>query len=252
MRIFLHNLSLVLSFALLAGCSGHKILPPHEDTKPELGTVENTIGDQTQSQLIQCKAPLGTAALVENDIPGLTQVGLPSPIPLLRLMMINSGCFQVVDRGRASDIMRKERELLQKGELQEGTGPASGQMIATDYLITPDIIFQDEDAGGHSMEFGLGGMLDSVLGLFAGGIDTTNLEAQTLLSLTNVRTGIQESIAEGSAKKRDTSYGMGLAGLIGFGLGAATLSAYEDTDIGKLTAFAFQDAYNKLIANLLQ
>ena len=56
-------------------------------------------------------------------------------------MMARSGCFKVVDRGRASEVMRKERELLNQGELQEGTGPTAGQMIAADYLITPDVIY---------------------------------------------------------------------------------------------------------------
>ena len=99
------------------------------------------------------------------------------------------------------------------------------------------------------MDFGLVGVASGVLGLFAGSVDTTNLEAQTLLSLTNVRTGIQDAIAEGTAKKQDTNYGLGLLGLDDVGLGGG-LNAYEDTDIGKLTAFAFQDAYNNLITNL--
>ncbi len=230
---------------LIPGCQGNAI----KSAKPEMGAVENTVGDQTQAQLVQCKSPLGTAALVEEKIPHLTQAGLPSPIPLLRLMMENSGCFTVVDRGRASEILLKERELLHKGELQEGSGPSPGQMVAADYLITPNVIFTDEDAGGHSLSFGLGGLADGVLGLLGGDIDTTSMEAQTLLTLVNVRSGVQENIAEGSARKQDMDYGVGVIGLASFGLGAG-LSAYEDTDIGKLTAFAFQDAYNKLINSL--
>lgn len=243
-RFYLYSLPLLAGVLLLSGCPSSA-----GNTRAELGTVQNTVGEQTQDQLISCKVPLGVAALVEDSIPGLTQVGLPSPVPLLRLMMVNSRCFQVVDRGPASTVMRKERQLLKEGELQEGSGPASGQMVAADYLITPNIIFQDQDAGGHSFQIGLGGLASGVLGLLGAGIDTTNIEAQTLLTLTNVRTGVQEVIAEGSARKQDANYGIGAIGLASFGLGAG-LSAYEDTDIGKLTAFAFQDAYNKLITSL--
>lgn len=245
-RYCLYGLSLLVSISLLSGCSSNI-----KDTGPESGGSRDTTNEHNQESLIRCEVPLGTAALVEDDIPNLTQVGLPSPIPLLRLMMTNSGCFQVVDRGRASEVMRKERDLLKKGELQEGSGPTPGQMIAADYLITPNVIFQDEDAGGHSLQIGLGGLASGLLGLLGGGIDTTNIEAQTLLTLTNIHTGLQEAIAEGSARKQDISYGLGAIVLESLGLGGG-LSAYEDTDIGKLTALAFQDAYNKLIMSLSQ
>ena len=96
----------------------------------------------------------------------------------------------------------------------------------------------------------LGGLLPGVGGLLAGAIQVESLEAQTLLTLTNVRTGLQESVAEGSARKRDVGFALG-GGFVGGsgGLGAAG-GAYASTDIGKIVSAAFLDAFNKLVASI--
>jgi hypothetical protein len=195
-------------------------------------------------QLTRCAAPIGTAALVEQDWPALTAAGLTSPIPLLRIMMAQSNCFQVVDRGQASAALERERAMAGAGELQKGSNMGAGQMKAADFLITPNVVFKDPNSGGG---FGaLGGLLPGAVGAVAGGVRWTNAEAQVTLFLTNVRTGVQEAAAEGSAKKTDIGFGgLGFAGIVG-GAGGA----YASTDIGKITAAAFLDAHNKLVAQV--
>ena len=227
----------------LAGC------PPSE---PQLGTVENTV-QSSATQLTRCQAPIGTIALVEPEadvIQGLQQIGLSSPVPVLKLLMARSGCFQIVDRGAAGEALRRERELAAQGELQAGSDMGSGQMVAADFLITPNILFQDPDAGGTNVGGILGGLLPGMLGAIAGGIKTTNLEAQVLLTLTNVRSGVQEAVAEGSATKRDIGFNVG-ALLLGGGAGAAGGGgSYTSTDIGKIVMVAFVDGLNKLVAQI--
>lgn len=197
------------------------------------------------SQLVKCQRPIGTAALVEEQSPGLAQAGLSSPVPLMRLIMAQSRCFQVVDRGQAATIMAQERELMAQGQLQRGSNLGGGQMMAADYLITPNVAFQDENSGGGGAL--LGAFLPGVAGAVASGIRWENKEAQVTLFLTNVRTGVQEAVSEGSAKKTDLGGGLlGVAGLVGGGLGA-----YESTDIGKITAAAFLDAHNKLVNQMV-
>lgn len=195
-------------------------------------------------QLIRCARPIGTAALLEPDNTYYTQYGLTSPVPLVRLMMAQSQCFKVVDRGAASSALQRERAMAAGGALQKGSNMGAGQMVAADYIITPNIVHKDSNSGGGFG--GLGAFLPGVAGAVAGGIKTTNLEAQVMLSVTNVRTGVQDAIAEGSAKKRDIGFGgFGWAGgLAGVG------GAYENTDIGKITAAAFLDAHNKLVTQL--
>ncbi len=195
-------------------------------------------------QLTRCATPIGTAALIEQDNPMLAQAGLTSPIPLLRIMMAQSNCFQVVDRGQASEALQRERAMASAGELQSGSNMGAGQMKAADFLITPNVVFKDANAGGGGM--GLGALIPGIGGAIAGGIKWTNMESQVTLFLTNVRTGVQEAAAEGSASKRDLGFGgLAFGGLVGAGGGA-----YASTDIGKIVAAAFLDAHNKLVAQV--
>ncbi|MDD3651084.1 SH3 domain-containing protein [Immundisolibacter sp.] len=195
-------------------------------------------------QLTRCASPIGTAALVEQDNPMLAQVGLSSPIPLLRIMMAQSNCFQVVDRGQASQALQRERAMASAGELQSGSNMGAGQMKAADFLITPNVVFKDANAGGGGA--GLGSLIPGIGGAIAGGIRWTNMESQVTLFLTNVRTGVQEAAAEGSASKRDIGFGgLGFGGIVG-----AAGGSYASTDIGKIVAAALLDAHNKLVAQV--
>lgn len=195
-------------------------------------------------QLTHCASPIGTAALIEQDNPMLAQAGLTSPIPLLRIMMAQSNCFRVVDRGQASQAMQRERAMAAGGDLQSGSNMGAGQMKAADFLITPNVVFKDANAGGGGL--GLGALIPGIGGAIAGGIKWTNMESQVTLFLTNVRTGEQEAAAEGSASKRDLGFGgLAFGGLVGAGGGA-----YASTDIGKIVAAAFLDAHNKLVSQV--
>lgn len=201
-------------------------------------------GDQGKSaKLQQCDEPIGTAALVRSDRSQHRQADLPSPVPVVKLMMQQSGCFKVVTRGAAGDALQRERQLAEEGELQSGSDMGEAQMKAADFVLKPSVLFQDADAGGGGAA--LGALLGPFSGMaVAGGLQSK--QAQTLLALTNVRTGVQEAIAEGSAEKYDLAGGLG-----GFGGGlAGAAGAYESTDIGKVVMAAFMDAHNKLVTQV--
>ncbi len=125
-----------------------------------------------------------------------------------------------------------------------------GQMVAADYLITPNLLFQDRNAGGSKLGAALGALLPGGFGAVAGGISTQNLEAQVLLTLTNVRTGVQEAVSEGSARKADIGFDFGA--LLGVGLVGAggRGGSYTSTDIGKIVMAAFVDGLNKMVGQL--
>jgi curli biogenesis system outer membrane secretion channel CsgG len=199
-------------------------------------------------QLAHCAEPIGTIALVEHQNPSLTQLGLTSPVPLIRLMAAQSKCFNVVDRGAGLTRMNDERRLAESGMLRGGSNVGRGQMVAADYLITPNVSFSNNDAGamGGALGSALGSYVPGMGGLFARTALESGLkykEAQAVLEITDTRSGVQVGVAEGYARASDLASGLGLASLGGFG----TLGGYSNTSQGKVVAGAFLDAFNKLV-----
>lgn len=235
----------VLSVSMLSGFSLFKGKTKKGEGSTEVTGSAGQGGAQGQAgDLMRCAKPIGTAALLEADHPGYAQYGLTSPIPLVKLLMAQSGCFQVVDRGASSAALKQERALAREGEMQKGSNMGGGQMVAADYIITPQIVHKDSNAGGGAG--GLGSLLPGKIGAIAGGLRVKKLESQVMLTVTNVRTSVQEAIATGSARKSD----IGIGGFLWVGGAAGGGGVYESTDIGKITAAAFLDAHNKLVNQL--
>ena len=92
----------------------------------------------------------------------------------------------------------------------------------------------------------LGGRFGGALG----GIKSRKMEANTILSLTNVRTTETIAVQDGYAAKNSLSFGGG--GGLGFFGGAAGLvgGGYDSTDIGRIVTLAFIQAYAKMVTDL--
>ena len=187
-------------------------------------------------QLVQCSESVGTIALVEEQIPALAQKGLTSPVPLIRLIAAQSRCFIVVDRGQALTRMQEERQLAEGGRLQPGANVGAGQMVVAEYMITPNVVFSEGNAGAMRA---LGSLLPSIGGALIG--STSFKEAQAVMMVTDTRSGVQVAVAEGRAEASDLG-GLGLGSIKGFG----SLDGYS-TNEGKVVAGAFLDAFNKLV-----
>jgi hypothetical protein len=76
------------------------------------------------------------------------------------------------------------------------------------------------------------------------------VEANTILSLTNVRTTETIATADGYAAKNNISFGGG--GGVGFLGGAvgAVGGGYDNTDVGRMVTLSFIQAYSKLVTSL--
>ena len=237
--------------ALLAGC---------ETTNLKMGSAggADTVatggaGGATSSgentQLEKCAAPLGTVSLVENETAGWytilrNEYRLPPTANLLRLMVQQSNCFVVVERGAAGmRAMSRERELMQSGQMRGGSNFGGGQMVASDYGLSPEIVFSEGNTGGMGGALGglIGGRTGSVLGGVAGATKTR--EAAAMLTLVDNRSGVQVGASQGSASKTDFG---GMGSLFGGSAGAA-LGGYQNTPQGKVIAAAFMDAYNQMV-----
>ena len=102
-------------------------------------------------QLERCDESLGTLAVIDQGAPwyyDLRQYKLGSTVPVLRMMIQQSNCFVVVERGRALNNMMQERTLEQSGEMREGSNFGKGQMVAADYTVDPSITFSKKGTSG--------------------------------------------------------------------------------------------------------
>ena len=204
---------------------------------------------ETSSTVEKCDRPLGTLAVSENQGASQAQLqsyGLGSPVALLRIMIQQSNCFTVVERGVAMQNMQQERALAASGEMQGGSNVGYGQLQAADFVMTPSVQFTAGDTGGLNAALSnYGGRFLGGLGGIVGGI-AGNLkfkEAQTSLLIADVRSGIQVAAAEGMAKKTD----FGVSGWNWGGSGYTSLGAYTRTPEGKMVAASLLDNYNKIV-----
>jgi hypothetical protein len=149
------------------------------------GSAGGATSQNASAKLEHCDQTPGTVAVIEDQAAPwyyrLTrEYKLTSTVPLIRLLIQQSNCFVVVERGRAFGAMQTERALQQSGELRQGSNFGQGQIVAADYSLNPMITFSQKDTKG------LGGALAVVpyaglLGAVAGGLRTN--EASTTLTM---------------------------------------------------------------------
>ncbi|MBL8630899.1 MAG: hypothetical protein JNM81_14790 [Rhodospirillaceae bacterium] len=193
----------------------------------------------------KCDAPMGTLAVVEPQdytAQALQAIGLPSPTGLIRLIIQQSGCFQLVERGMAMQNIMQERNLAEGGQLQRNSNMGGGQMVTADYILTPNVAFSQNDAGGAGAALGLlPGKVGAIGGLLGAGMKSK--VAQTSMVLADTRTTLQVAAAEGSAKATDFALG----GIIGAGGIGGGLGGYTSTAEGKVIASSYVDNWNNIV-----
>jgi curli biogenesis system outer membrane secretion channel CsgG len=231
----------IVSAMMLGGCGSMAATE-----NPIGGSAAGSASADANKTLEHCAKPLGTLAVEEDTSQNwfailTTQYHLPATTPLIRLMIQQSNCFVVVDRGRAMSSMMQERGLADSGELRGRSNMGKGQMVAADYVVTPTIQFAEDTGGGSGALAAVGGNYGALLGAIAGSIK--HREASTTLMLTDVRSGVQVAVAQGSASKNDFGFGaLGLGSSAGAGVGG-----YSRTPQGRLIAAAFLDSYNEMV-----
>ncbi len=239
---------MALSIVALSGCG---------TTAPKLGggmgggTITGSTGGTSaqnkNSQLASCNETLGTLSVFEDrSLPwwSLYQRRAPdlgSTMPVIRMMVQQSGCFVIVERGAAMAAMEKERALMGSGEVRQGSNFGKGQMVAADYTLSPSVQFSAKGTGGLG---GIAGAYLGSVGAVVGGMLKKNEAATTLLLIDN-RSGVQVSAAVGNAKNYDFAL---LGGLFGGGLLGG--GAYSKTPQGKIITASFADSYNQMVKAL--
>jgi curli biogenesis system outer membrane secretion channel CsgG len=198
-------------------------------------------------QLVKCDAPIAIVAVNENPrgyayhtsgrYPNLPE----SPVPLIRLMLQQSGCFRVVDRFLGLEATRREIDLQKEGLTRDDTTVRpKGKVYESQFAITPNLVFSEKNAGAA-----IGGVVSQIpkVGQYAGALSGIKFaEAQVTMFVTDNQTTEQVIAAEGSARATD----IGIGGLMIGKLGGAGGLGWGNTNEGKVVAAALLDAVNKV------
>lgn len=228
------------------------------EKKTELGqggsVVTGSAGPQgaqnAARELVRCDAPVATLALAENPNGYVMGGGyqLPaSPVPLVKLLAQQSGCFRVVDRAGGLRGTLQEQELQESGVLRKNSTVAKGKGYEAQYTLTPSLTFSEQDAGrGLAGVMGMIPVLRDMAGLIGLAEQVKLKEAQTALLLSDNETTEQVAAATGSARTTD----LGVAGIVFGKLGGAAGAGWSNTNEGKVIAAAFLDAHNQLVVQV--
>jgi hypothetical protein len=224
-------------------------------TKPKQGQGGSVVkggagtdGSSGDSGLAHCDKAMGALAVVEpqNEIlVSLARYNLSSPVGLIRLMIQQSNCFIVVERGVGMQNLMQERQLAGAGQARQGSNMGGGQMVSADFVMTPSVVFSENNAGGVGAGVGsMFGRKAAVVSSIAGGLKFK--EAQTSMLVADARSGVQVAAAEGSTKKAD----LNLGGVLFRGGGSVAAGGYGNTNEGKIIAAAFMDNYNNIVKSV--
>jgi curli biogenesis system outer membrane secretion channel CsgG len=243
----MRTIAYLVGTALLAGAVAQPALAQRQ--------AKASAGQKMQAAAMQdvprCTRKLGTISIIDGDDPsGWTQHQLAPPAKLLKVLVQRSGCFNLVDRGSGLSAATLERNIGGNLGLQRGSNVGQGQIKAADYVLVAEVQGANNRVSGGGAGAALGGLIGGRFGGVLGGVSSRKLEANTVLSVTNVRTTETIAVEEGYAAKNDISFGGGAGvGFLGGALGAVG-GGYENTDIGRIVTLSFVQAYGKLVNTL--
>lgn len=202
---------------------------------------------QTAAEVPHCTRKLGTLSIADGDDPRWwTQYNLAAPSKLLKVLVQRSGCFNLVDRGTGLNAAQIERNIGSNLGMQRGANVGQGQIKAADYVLVAEIQGANSNVSGGGAVAGIGGLIGGHVGGLLGGLKSKKLEANTVLSLTNVRTTETIATEEGYAAKNNLSFGGG-----GFlAVAGAAGGGYDNTEIGRIVTLSFIQAYTKMVGSL--
>ncbi|HEY2837425.1 MAG TPA: CsgG/HfaB family protein [Rhizomicrobium sp.] len=205
---------------------------------------------QKQAEIPNCTHKMGTLAIHEPQNNWWTPLGLESPEALLKVFVMKSGCFTLLDRGAGFAMAQQERALAGGGQLQQGSNIGMGQVKAADYILVPDVVNRNGNASGTNVGGILGGFVGGGFGALVSHINISSKTADVVLTITNVRTSEQQAMEEGHGSKTDVGFGFG-GGWGGWGgFGGMGISNYQNSAIGQVVVLAYIEAYTKLVGDL--
>lgn len=234
--------------ALLAGATIWALLCGASNAQTR-GAVAGGAASGASEGLETCDKTLGVLRIEEDTSSTWYRYYGPrlgSTAPLLSMLIMQSNCFVIVERGTGERSISDETRRSRGDEARESGTRGKGQQVMADYLMKPEIVMANKDNEGGQLG-GLGRALGK-FGAIAGAVKVNSSEVGTVLTLVDIRSTVRLAAAEGYSKNSSFN-------VAGFGAGtggALAGSAYTKTDEGKLVSAAFFDAYNKMVVALRQ
>jgi hypothetical protein len=232
----------------LGACSNMQL--GNGNANPDSSGVAGAHADNADG-VHRCKAPLGTVAIEEDQgaswysiLTGQYQLG--STVPVLKMLVQESNCFVVVDRGRGLSQAMQERALGEAGEIRKSNKIRKGQMVVADYIMTPTVTFSNSNAGSIGGLLAFVPVVGGVAAQVAGQVNTKT--ASTMITLVDSRSSVQIAAGSGSARNMD----IGAVTSIMSTHAGGSIGGYADTPEGKVIVAAFQDSLNNLTNSVTQ
>ena len=268
----------VASGVLFSGCATSTA---GADAPSTTGAAGGSTAVGADSKLQTCAAPVGTVRLqdgmasadtrsnqasganenlvaVQSILASLSSLGgshsSASPasgggvsLDSLRLLIQQSNCFAIVDRGasEAGADDEKRRTRSPNNEVRDGANMGPGQEVAADYVLRSSVVSM-ETSSSRGLSFG--GLMPKFLG--GGSAGQSVSEAKVQLILSDVRSKLQVAVAQGEGSGSNTRMAANILGAAGKGIGGLGLSNDSNTSSTTILLQAFADAYNKMVPAL--
>ncbi|MCV2353386.1 hypothetical protein LNV09_04350 [Paucibacter sp. B2R-40] len=161
----------------------------------------------------------------------------------LRLLIQQSNCFVIVDRGAVEQAANdeKSRARSNNNEMRDDAHMEQGQEVAADFVLRSSVIsLENKENTGIKLGF------LSKIGM-SGSSKKSDMNAKVQLVLSDVRSKVQLAAALGEGSASNTALAGNILGGASHFLGGVGYSSESKTSSTTVLLQAFADAYNKLV-----
>lgn len=263
--------STAIAMSLLGGCA----TTGDASTPASSGAAGGSMAVGADAKLQTCAAPMGTIRLQDGNEPASSPQAdkptnevasnivavlnaLPSwvtnrpekstapsggaSLDSMRLLIQQSNCFAILDRGGSEIASDDEKRRGRTGnEMRSNANLGPGQEVAADYVLRATVVSL-ETTGSRGINVGA---LTRFFGQASVGQSVT--EAKVQLVLSDIRSKVQISAAQGMGSGSNTSLASNVLGRVGAGFGGVGLKSESKTSSTTVLLQALADAYNKMV-----
>jgi hypothetical protein len=194
------------------------------------------------SSLQTCTEPVGTVRLQDGMASAAPGARVEGSLDALRLLIQQSNCFVIVDRGWVESAANQEKQRARtSNEIRDDANMGQGQEVAADFVLRSSVISMGTK-GSHDVNLGF---LKKIASTGSVGMSTT--EAKVQLVLADIRSKVQIAVAQGDGSGSNTRLATNVLGGSNKMLGGIGVRSESITPGTEILLQAFASAYNKIV-----